>query len=607
MSAVNENGDRTIEDISSSSDQLKGCTSKEESDLILRIRRTVLHLEEDSSNDRSSPKNDGNTLSAATLDFKSERAKQKYAAGSLEEAFYECWKIPQEQRPLEIWKLGGECCKKLRVFAVAQRWFSEAIHVCRSNNSDLNVKLEQARIARFFNNYLTQYPTIDIRVDHRGKGIYAKRVISPGEDVFTDIPIVHAQTVDTLSISPACPTCTISLLTPPVYFEATWSRMPDKLQRYIEEQWPPITIVPCPHCPFEQYCSERCRDRAWKSYHRLLCPSVNPETTELYQFCANRQIIVRDTWNSIFSPMILAKLVAMIILNIVESVQNETTTNGIDLSQSHLTDQTDDGPLEHAKETFSEFISSGDATYVHTIPRMLKIMQNIFSHSSMPIHYEFNEQEFVHRFYQIACNAQSFSSPVYATTIYTKFLANIRQRGKAALYQVLQPFLKGEPVDQVFGGLFPLQSSLNHSCDNSCEIMDCQVTPEVAGIKVRCKHQLKPGDELTINYVDLALGRRARRAMLKRAYNFWCECQRCAFEGDDAYSCTECKTLSPVIDNPNSTITNENIPYRKPFPACSRCRNAWYCSAACQKQAWKQGHKLICRDWTKERSSSSAN
>jgi hypothetical protein len=151
--------------------QLNGCTSKEESDLIIRIRRT-LHLDEDSVNDRSSPKNDSiSSLSTATLDFKIERAKQKYAAESLEEAFYECWKIPQEQRPLEIWKLGGECCKKLRVFAVAQRWFSEAIHVCRSNNSDLNVKLEQARIARFFNNYLTQYSMIDIRVDQRGKGL----------------------------------------------------------------------------------------------------------------------------------------------------------------------------------------------------------------------------------------------------------------------------------------------------------------------------------------------------------------------------------------------------------------------------------------------------
>ncbi|CAF3696138.1 unnamed protein product [Rotaria sordida] len=620
MSGDDINADRMLEAMANNNqpstiNQLNGCTSKEELDLIMHIRRTILHLDEDTTNDRSSPKKDtistttatSSTLSTATLDFKIERAKQKFAAGSLEEAFYECWKIPQEQRTLEIWKIGGECCKKLRVFAVAQRWFSEAIHVCRSNNTDLNVKLEQARIARFFNTYLTQYPMIDIRVDERGKGIYAKRVISPGEDIFTDIPLVHAQTVDTLSISPACAICTTSLLTPAVYFETTWSRIPEKLQRQIEEYWPHITPISCPYCPFELYCSEACRQQAWDNYHKILCPSFNPETTELYQFCANGQIIVRETWNSIFSPMILAKLIAMIILNIVNSVQNGTTQNSIDLNYSHKLQQTDDGPLEQAKEIFSEFISSGDATYIRTIPRMLKIMKNIFNHSSMPIHYEINEQEFTYRFYQIACNAQSFSSPTYATTIYTRFLSSIRQRDRTGLYQLLQTYLKGEPIDQVFGGLFPLQSSLNHSCDNSCEIMDCQVTSEVAGIKVRCKHQLKPGDELTINYVDLALGRRARRAMLKRAYNFWCECQRCTFEGDDAYSCTECKTLSPIIDNPNPNLTNGNIPYRKPFPACSRCRNAWYCSPTCQKQAWKQGHKLICRDWTKERSSSSAN
>ena len=137
----------------------------------MRIRRTILHLDDDASNETPS-------LSLATLDFKIERAKQKFAAGSLEEAFYECWKIPQEQRPLEIWKLGGECCKKLRLFAVAQRWFSEAIHACRSHNTDLNVKLEQARIARFFSTYLAQYPMIDIRVDQRGKGFHSSRLIS---------------------------------------------------------------------------------------------------------------------------------------------------------------------------------------------------------------------------------------------------------------------------------------------------------------------------------------------------------------------------------------------------------------------------------------------
>ena len=30
--------------------------------------------------------------------------------------------------------------------------------------------------------------------------------------------------------------------------------------------------------------------------------------------------------------------------------------------------------------------------------------------------------------------------------------------------------------------------------------------------------------------------------------------------------------------------------------ACSRCKQAWYCSGACQKKAWAAGHKQICKD-----------
>ena len=30
--------------------------------------------------------------------------------------------------------------------------------------------------------------------------------------------------------------------------------------------------------------------------------------------------------------------------------------------------------------------------------------------------------------------------------------------------------------------------------------------------------------------------------------------------------------------------------------ACSRCKQAWYCTPNCQKKAWAAGHKLICKD-----------
>eukprot|EP00854_Cymbomonas_tetramitiformis_P033104 gene33104-42322_t len=30
---------------------------------------------------------------------------------------------------------------------------------------------------------------------------------------------------------------------------------------------------------------------------------------------------------------------------------------------------------------------------------------------------------------------------------------------------------------------------------------------------------------------------------------------------------------------------------------CQRCKRVWYCSAECQRVAWKGGHKRNCRPW----------
>ncbi|KAJ3312952.1 hypothetical protein HDU76_002768 [Blyttiomyces sp. JEL0837] len=43
-----------------------------------------------------------------------------------------------------------------------------------------------------------------------------------------------------------------------------------------------------------------------------------------------------------------------------------------------------------------------------------------------------------------------------------------------------------------------------------------------------------------------------------------------------------------------ATIGDVNHPVV--LKVCSRCRMAWYCSSACQKQAWNDGHKLFCRE-----------
>ena len=86
--------------------------------------------------------------------------------------------------------------------------------------------------------------------------------------------------------------------------------------------------------------------------------------------------------------------------------------------------------------------------------------------------------------------------------------------------------------------------------------------------------------QIFITYIDTALPRMLRRAWLFKSFNFWCQCRRCKFEGDQPTVCTLCGAKAQVD---------------KKFPTCGKCHKAWYCSTKCQRQAWSQGHKVICQ------------
>ncbi|KAL0228176.1 hypothetical protein RCL1_004319 [Eukaryota sp. TZLM3-RCL] len=71
-------------------------------------------------------------------------------------------------------------------------------------------------------------------------------------------------------------------------------------------------------------------------------------------------------------------------------------------------------------------------------------------------------------------------------------------------------------------GLYPPASYVNHSCDpNSCFLFKgTQIT--LISLK-----ELNPGDEITVNYVELAEPLSRRRETIMKQYSFICRCQRC--------------------------------------------------------------------------------
>ena len=225
---------------------------------------------------------------------------------------------------------------------------------------------------------------------------------------------------------------------------------------------------------------------------------------------------------------------------------------------------------------YFRFIAYGQASNAQMIPKMASLMADIFKDigGSDGITYLITEREFDGRYYQSSCNVQAFSDP---NSPLKQFINNIK--GKPRWQKVTKNLPRKLPEAE-FAGLFPLHACMNHSCANNAEVID-GVKNGVPGVGVQARKPISPEEEIFINYVDTRMARRERRAWLFRAYNFWCHCPRCEFEGDGPEVCTQCKTKCDAQG-------------KKGFPVCSKCKRAWYCSQDCQKVAWKKGHKKIC-------------
>ena len=207
---------------------------------------------------------------------------------------------------------------------------------------------------------------------------------------------------------------------------------------------------------------------------------------------------------------------------------------------------------------------------------MKTLFREIFADCGDGVSYDITDSEFNGRYYQAVCNLQVFSSP---WTPYHKFLETLgkSEQDEDQTLRLLK-FLKEKPPSSNVCGMFPLHACLNHSCLNNVEVSDGFVHDK-GGVTVRAKRNIQQGEEIFTTYIDTAMARKLRRAWLYKSFNFWCKCPRCQVEGDDASTCTKC---------------GKKAAEGKKFPGCGKCQKAWYCSVACQKCAWKQGHKVAC-------------
>ena len=88
----------------------------------------------------------------------------------------------------------------------------------------------------------------------------------------------------------------------------------------------------------------------------------------------------------------------------------------------------------------------------------------------------------------------------------------------------------GGPVDAFGSALFPLHSTINHSCAPNAST-DAPTSdpslPQTAGISVVATEWIAPGDEIRISYVDTLLPPTTRGQTLQSVFGFSCACRTC--------------------------------------------------------------------------------
>jgi len=481
-----------------------------------------------------------------------------------QEAFKMIASLHDSKRTPEIWKLGARILQNVGCLVTAELWARNATKFTNNEDDEAMILFQQIRVQRNYSVLAERFPIEVGFTKESFKGIYAKRDISSKEVTLVDIPVLWGQKIDKERYVPACSYCCADLSLPVFHFPDCDSWAPD-LHEALKKHWPPFRIVPCNGCKFEEYCSERCRDLSWDTYHKINCPGTNRSAEEVHIYCRAMRTRNREEIppSNTATPMILTRLWA-----IVMSKALAMAGDGKKPSVEQITE---------AMETFRGFIGCDVSGYAQNSRILVNMIQKVFTDKSLPIKFGISDEEFEWRYSQTAINCQEFRPPTHNLKLFKDSLKESQEYDEKRH----ESLISASDKDPVFSGMFPLHACLNHSCSYNCRVVADFIEDRV-GIIVQALRPIKKGDQLTIRYIDVNQPKRKRRQALLRGWGFECTCERCTFEGEDPTKCTHCDRKA--------------TPVGATFRACSRCKGAWYCSRDCQKNHWVAGHKNICKE-----------
>lgn len=510
------------------------------------------------------------------LQYRIYKAEVLYAVEKFQEAYQLINSCTLMKDVDQVLMLKGRLLQAVDLYASSEKAFLKAYEVSQHANEMALLVFQEVRAKRLFGKKLEKFP-VNVQIDKISfRGLYAAMDIEEsGIKLLEDTPQVFCQKLDSkLKGQSACDGCGRDLLTSAdflsVYVDAeNDDDIPEDLRTQIEAKWPRILLTPCPHCNEVFYCDQDCQENAFIKHHRLLCKMLNANIIPLLDETEKklkehaRSANGIQGFGSVTDPLMLCRIWSRVICS------------ALDVRGRPIDDA--NAAMERTKNQFSYVGTGQNGEMAAKCPRLIEKLHEIFNNKYIDVHLPITKEEFEARYFEINCNSQLFQPK----SNFEILLTHLSYEGNFLDASVKGRVKKSPPQPAVFSGLFELHHLLNHSCDPNCFVSSVgEHIKGKPGLTVYNRRPLKKGEQLTISYIDEKIPRKMRRQILHDAYDFWCFCDRCVYEGDDDSRCTHC---------------DAEFVKGKKFQHCSRCKSAWYCSPSCQKTSWVRGHKQICK------------
>ncbi|KAK8753657.1 hypothetical protein OTU49_000996 [Cherax quadricarinatus] len=365
---------------------------------------------------------------------------------------------------------------------------------------------------------------VEVRIigDPVGKGLFATRDFKSGEVIFEERPLVSCQFLWNAAYGYlACDFCMRPLETA----EENACRLTQNPQLTLP--YPECcdtkkdAVVECPYCD-ASYCSRDCRESAWNQYHETLClRSFMPDPS-------HPLVMLQEAWKQMHYPPETAciMLLARIIATVRQAADKEGAT-ALFMQFCHRT-VNEEEEIAH-KLLGAEF---------HDQLEALRVMMEK-GLGAPEVQHWLTPEGFRSLVALVGTNGQGIGTSPLSRWVRNCDALEISAAEREKLDQIVDDMYvqlekeAGGFLNNEASGLYPLQSSCNHSCDPNAMPTFPYNNFHLVMTAVK---DISAGDEICVSYLDecnLSRSRHSRITILRENYLFTCRCTKCEEQTGD--------------------------------------------------------------------------